>query len=140
MTDSPQERQPREALVNVIHSPTRLAILATLNRIQHVAFADLRDSLHLTTPELSRQLAILEKEELVEVAKLRVKRVTVTHVRLSDSGRERFAAYLDSLYAIVGEGDRGERADGREPDNETGTAPVDTAHTQGAPANGASGA
>ncbi|MFK8850820.1 transcriptional regulator [Streptomyces sp. Ac-502] len=92
---------PREALVNVIHSPTRLAILATLNRVQHVAFADLRDNLHLSAPELSRQIAFLEKEGMVEVAKLRVRRVAVTHVRLSDSGRKRFAAYLVNLNAIV---------------------------------------
>ncbi|MFE2291157.1 transcriptional regulator [Streptomyces sp. NPDC059452] len=103
MSDGTPPRQPREALVNVIHSPTRLAILATLNRVQHVAFADLRESLGLTTAELSRQIALLEKEDLVDVAKLRVKRVTVTHVRISDSGRERFAAYLTNLHAIVGD-------------------------------------
>ncbi|MFD7667428.1 transcriptional regulator [Streptomyces sp. NPDC059788] len=94
---------PREALVNVIHSPTRLAVLATLNRVQHVAFADLRENLHVSAPELSRQIAILEREGMVEVAKLRVRRVAVTHVRLSDSGRERFAEYLKHLYAIVRE-------------------------------------
>ncbi|MFK8845416.1 transcriptional regulator [Streptomyces sp. Ac-502] len=55
----------------------------------------------LSAPELSRQIAILEKEGMVEVAKLRVRRVAVTHVRLSDSGRERFAAYLGHLHAIV---------------------------------------
>ncbi|GCD43301.1 transcriptional regulator [Streptomyces paromomycinus] len=101
MADDAGALQPREALVNVIHSPVRLAILATLNRVQHVAFADLRDSLRLSAPELSRQIAILEKEGMVEVAKLRVRRVAVTHVRLSDSGRERFAAYLVNLNAIV---------------------------------------
>lgn len=101
MADDAAPLQPREALVNVIHSPARLAILATLNRVQHVAFADLRDSLNLSAPELSRQIAILEKEGMVEVAKLRVRRVAVTHVRLSDSGRERFADYLVNLHAIV---------------------------------------
>ncbi|MFJ4806917.1 transcriptional regulator [Streptomyces murinus] len=95
-------RTPREALVNVIHSPNRLAILATLNRVQHVSFADLREHLQLTTAELSRQIAILEKEEMVEVAKLRVKRVAVTHIRISDTGRERFVAYLTALHSIVG--------------------------------------
>ncbi|MEW2393634.1 transcriptional regulator [Streptomyces venezuelae] len=101
MADDTAARPPREALANLIHSPNRLAIIAVLNRVQHVAFAELRDSLHLTTPELSRQIAILEKEGMVEVAKLRVKRVPVTHVRLSDSGRERFTAYLADLRAIV---------------------------------------
>ncbi|MFE1769654.1 transcriptional regulator [Streptomyces sp. NPDC059008] len=101
MADDTAARQPREVLANLIHSPNRLAILATLNRVQHVAFADLRESLHLTAPELSRQIAILEKEGMVEVAKLRVKRVAVTHVRLSDTGRERFASYLADLHAIV---------------------------------------
>ncbi|MEU2856674.1 transcriptional regulator [Streptomyces syringium] len=101
MTDDVVAQSPREALVNVIHSPIRLAVLATLNRVQHVSFADLREHLHLTAAELSRQISILEREEMVEVAKLRVKRVAVTHVRISDTGRERFAAYLTNLRAIV---------------------------------------
>ncbi|QKW08377.1 transcriptional regulator [Streptomyces sp. NA04227] len=102
MNDNKNARQPREALINVIHSPTRLAILAILNRVQHVAFSDLRESLELTAAELSRQIAILEKEGLVDVAKLRVKRVAATHVRISNDGRERFADYLTQLQAVVG--------------------------------------
>ncbi|MER5883700.1 transcriptional regulator [Streptomyces sp. NPDC001941] len=101
-TDGSAE-QPRDALPTLLHSPTRLAILGTLRRVQHVSFADVRDALHLTTPELSRQVAILEEEGIVEVAKLRQNRKVVTQLRLSDTGRERFNAYLARLRAIVGD-------------------------------------
>ncbi|MEU2559861.1 transcriptional regulator [Streptomyces longispororuber] len=92
---------PRTQLVTVMHSPVRLAILGSLRHVQQVAFADLREALNLSAAELSRQLGILEKEELVEIAKLRERRRPVTQVRLSESGRERFEEYLAHLRLVV---------------------------------------
>ncbi|UFQ18712.1 MULTISPECIES: transcriptional regulator [Streptomyces] len=95
--------QPRTRLVTVMHSPMRLAILGSLRHVQQVTFADLREALDLSAAELSRQLAILEKAELVEIAKLRELRRPVTQVRLSESGRERFEEYLRHLRQVVQE-------------------------------------
>ncbi|EPH46320.1 transcriptional regulator [Streptomyces aurantiacus] len=92
---------PRTHLVTVMHSPVRLAILGSLRHVQQVSFADLREALDLSAAELSRQLGILEKEELVEIAKLREQRRVVTQVRLSEPGRERFAEYLAHLRHVV---------------------------------------
>ncbi|WP_267245244.1 transcriptional regulator [Streptomyces sp. PR69] len=94
--------QPRAALSTVIHSPIRLAILGALRQVELANFSDLREALELTPPELSRQLGILEKEGMVEIAKFRERRRTVTRVRLSDPGRERFEVYLNELRRIVG--------------------------------------
>ncbi|MFI9825453.1 transcriptional regulator [Streptomyces sp. NPDC052013] len=93
--------QPRTRLTTVMHSPTRLAILGVLRRVQQINFADLQSSLELTTSELSRQLGILEKENLVEIAKFRERRHAVTRVRLSPTGREQFEDYLDELRKVV---------------------------------------
>ncbi|MEV8595456.1 transcriptional regulator [Streptomyces sp. NPDC052012] len=93
--------QPRTRLTTVMHSPTRLAILGVLRRVQQINFADLQSSLELTTSELSRQLGILEKENLVEIAKFRERRHAVTRVRLSPTGREQFEDYLDELRKVI---------------------------------------
>ncbi|MEU1128403.1 transcriptional regulator [Streptomyces sp. NPDC005900] len=84
-----------------MHSPTRLAILGALRQVQQINFADLQASLELSTAELSRQLGILEKEELVDIAKFREQRRAVTRVRLSPAGRERFDEYLGELRKVV---------------------------------------
>ncbi|MCK8434287.1 ArsR family transcriptional regulator [Streptomyces sp. D2-8] len=84
-----------------MHSPTRLAILGVLRHVQQINFADLQNSLELSTAELSRQLGILEKENLVEIAKFRERRHAVTRVRLSPSGREQFQDYLEELRKVV---------------------------------------
>lgn len=93
--------QPRSRLTTVIHSPTRLAILGALRQIDQIDFSELRSALDLTTSELSRQLGILEKEDLVQIAKLRQRRHAVTRVRLSPQGRERFENYLADLRKVV---------------------------------------
>ncbi|MGW0989591.1 winged helix-turn-helix domain-containing protein [Streptomyces sp. NPDC002486] len=93
--------QPRTRLTTVMHSPTRLAILGALRHVQQINFADLQGSLELSTAELSRQLGILERESLVEIAKFRERRHAVTRVRLSPSGREQFEEYLQELRRVV---------------------------------------
>ncbi|MEU1281142.1 transcriptional regulator [Streptomyces sp. NPDC005805] len=84
-----------------MHSPNRLAILGALRHVQQADFADLQGALGLSTPELSRQLGILEKDDLIEIAKFRERRHAVTRVRLSPAGRERFEEYLTELRCIV---------------------------------------
>ncbi|MEU7150928.1 winged helix-turn-helix domain-containing protein [Streptomyces sp. NPDC045456] len=99
------ERQPRDYLSTVLHSPLRLAILGSLRHVHNVAFADLQEALGLTAPELSRQLRILEDEDIVQVAKARENRRVRTYVRLSDTGRARFEEYLTHLRRVVQEDD-----------------------------------
>ncbi|MFI2458270.1 transcriptional regulator [Streptomyces sp. NPDC019539] len=85
-----------------MHSPTRLAIMGALRHVQQINFADLQELLELSTSELSRQLGILEKEDLVDIAKFRERRHAVTRVRLSPFGRARFQEYLEQLRKVVG--------------------------------------
>ncbi|TLQ48293.1 ArsR family transcriptional regulator [Streptomyces marianii] len=84
-----------------MHSPNRLAILGALRHVQQINFADLQESLELSTSELSRQLGILERDGLIEIAKFRERRHAVTRLRLSPAGRERFEVYLDELRKVV---------------------------------------
>ncbi|NGO47624.1 transcriptional regulator [Streptomyces ureilyticus] len=49
----------------------------------------------------TRQLGILEREGLVEIAKFRERRHAATRVRLSPTGRDRFNDYLDGLRKVV---------------------------------------
>ncbi|WP_234042437.1 transcriptional regulator [Streptomyces marianii] len=93
--------QPRTHLSTVMHSPNRLAILGALRHVQQINFADLQESLELSTSELSRQLGILERDGLIEIAKFRERRHAVTRLRLSPAGRERFEVYLDELRKVV---------------------------------------
>ncbi|MEF3117658.1 transcriptional regulator [Streptomyces chrestomyceticus] len=92
---------PRTRLLTVIHSPTRLAILGTLRHVEQINFTDLQQALDLSTTELSRQLAILEKESLIEIGKFRERRHPVTRIWLSESGRQRFDDYLNQLRQVV---------------------------------------
>ncbi|WP_367042120.1 transcriptional regulator [Streptomyces sp. Je 1-332] len=95
----------RQALTTLMHSPVRLAVLGTLRRVHNASFADLCEALELDSPELSRQLRVLEEAGVVELAKLRDgrERRVRTFVRLSDDGRTRFENYLAHLRALVGE-------------------------------------
>lgn len=93
--------QPRTRLSTVMQSPNRLAVLGALRHVQQVNFSELQEALELSTSGLSRQLGILEKEGLVEIAKFRERRHAVTRVRLSPSGRERFQEYLEELRKVV---------------------------------------
>ncbi|WNF29086.1 transcriptional regulator [Streptomyces sp. C11-1] len=99
-----EDGQHRQALTTLMHSPVRLAVLGTLRRVHNASFADLCEALDLDSPELSRQLRVLEEAGVVELAKLRGEgRRVRTFVRLSDEGRERFEEYLAHLRALVGE-------------------------------------
>ncbi|WP_265442864.1 transcriptional regulator [Flexivirga meconopsidis] len=92
---------PRAALPSTLHSPVRLAILGSLRTVQQTEFAALQTTFEIPASELSRQLAILEREGLIELAKVRKGRRSVTLVRISDSGRQRFEDYLDALHRIA---------------------------------------
>lgn len=93
-------RDPRVALPVMFHNPSRLAILASLRPVQSADFSALRDAFDMTAAEMSRQLAILEREGLIEVLKSRRDRQTITQARLSPNGREAFERYLENLTRI----------------------------------------
>ncbi|PRW62984.1 transcriptional regulator [Actinopolyspora mortivallis] len=84
-----------------MHSPVRLAILGALRRVQATEFGDLQQALGITTPELSRQLSVLQREGMIEIRKVQRHRHTVTQARLSEEGRSRFEDYLEQLHRLA---------------------------------------
>lgn len=102
---------PRALLPGILHSPVRLGILGMLRHVELANFADVQHELRISAAELSRQLRLLEEDSLIEVAKSRKDRRTITQVRLTKTGRARFAEYLAALRKVVREADSEETID-----------------------------
>jgi DNA-binding MarR family transcriptional regulator len=104
---APSEAEPSgrfayDGLERVIHEKARLGIMASLVTHQEgLLFNDLKDLCSLTDGNLSRHLQLLQEEALVEVWKGMRKNRPQTLVRLTDSGRKRFAEYISVLESVV---------------------------------------
>ena len=91
-----------EGLDRAIHEKARLGIMTSL--ISHpdgLAFSDLKKLCDLTDGNLSRHLQVLEEANFVRVEKGYEGRRPHTSCRLTDHGRQRFSAYLDTLEQVV---------------------------------------
>jgi DNA-binding transcriptional ArsR family regulator len=86
---------------DIIHAPTRLAIVALLAATEWAEFAFIRDSVQLSDSALSKQLAILETTGYVAIRKSFVGKRPRTSARLSQVGRSAFERHLAALQEIV---------------------------------------
>jgi DNA-binding transcriptional ArsR family regulator len=86
---------------DIIHAPTRLAIVALLAATDWAEFAFIRDSVKLSDSALSKQLAILEIAGYVDIRKSFVGKRPRTSARLSRLGRSAFERHLAALQEIV---------------------------------------
>jgi DNA-binding transcriptional ArsR family regulator len=86
---------------DIIHAPTRLAIVALLAATDWAEFAFIRDSVKLSDSALSKQLAILEIAGYVDIRKSFVGKRPRTSARLSQMGRSAFERHLAALQEIV---------------------------------------
>lgn len=108
MNDRPH---PRHQLETMMHSPIRLSIMAILAQIEDATFAFVADTAQLSAPVLSKHVALLEKAGFVRVRKGRVGRQPRTWLSLTETGRARFAEYVQALRAITGNVDIRDSAD-----------------------------
>lgn len=92
---------PREVLTTTFHHPLRLAILASLRQVEAADFATLCETFDSTAPEMSRQLGLLEREGLIQMAKIKRDTRPISVVRLSPDGRAEFERYLTHLRRIT---------------------------------------
>jgi DNA-binding MarR family transcriptional regulator len=92
---------PRHELDEVIHSPIRLSIVATLAAADKAEFAFVRDTVEITDSALSRQIATLDNAGYVEVTKGYVGKRPRTWLALSKTGRQAYARHLAALRAIA---------------------------------------
>ena len=92
----------------LIHAPTRLAIVALLAAVQWADFRYIRDELDLSDSALSKQLSTLESAGYIEIRKAFVGKRPRTSATLSTAGRQAFDQHVAALQHIVA---RSQRAD-----------------------------
>ncbi|MER7183538.1 transcriptional regulator [Streptomyces hyaluromycini] len=85
----------------LIHHPSRLAVLAFLSGCVEADFALVRDRCELSDSALSKITRTLEEAGYVGVRKGRVSRKPRTWLYLTAEGADALAAHLDALHAIA---------------------------------------
>ena len=85
----------------VIHAPTRLAIVSLLAATRWAEFKFIRDKAGLSDSALSKQLTILEEAGYVTIRKSFVGKFPRTSVSLSRQGRAAFKGHVSALQQIV---------------------------------------
>ena len=86
---------------DLIHAPTRLAIVALLAAAQWADFKYIRDELGLSDSALSKQLSTLESAGYVEIRKGFVGKRPRTSASLSQAGRQAFDQHVAALQQII---------------------------------------
>jgi DNA-binding MarR family transcriptional regulator len=86
---------------DLIHAPTRLAIVALLAATEWAEFRYIRDAVGLSDSALSKQLTTLEENGYVEIDKGYAGKRPRTTARLTSAGRKAFAGHVAALQAIV---------------------------------------
>ena len=85
----------------LIHPPTRLAIVSLLAASQWADFKFIRDSVGLSDSALSKQLATLEQARYVEIRKGYAGKRPRTSARLTPAGRTAFEQHVAALQEMV---------------------------------------
>jgi DNA-binding transcriptional ArsR family regulator len=85
----------------LIHAPTRLAIVALLAAAEWADFKFIRDSVGLSDSALSKQLTALEEAGYVDIRKGFVGKRPRTSARLNTVGRAAFEQHVAALQEIV---------------------------------------
>jgi DNA-binding MarR family transcriptional regulator len=85
----------------LIHAPTRLAIVSLLAAAQWADFKYIRDELALSDSALSKQLSTLESAGYVEIRKSFVGKRPRTSASLSKAGRQAFEQHAAALQQIL---------------------------------------
>ena len=86
---------------DLIHAPTRLAIVSLLAASEWAEFKFIRDSVGLSDSALSKQLTTLEQAGYVEIRKGFVGKRPRTSARLTRAGRVAFDRHVAALQEIV---------------------------------------
>jgi DNA-binding transcriptional ArsR family regulator len=85
----------------LIHAPTRLAIVSLLAAAEGADFKFIRDSVGLSDSALSKQLTTLEEAGYVQIRKGFVGKRPRTSAKLTAVGRTAFERHVAALQEIV---------------------------------------
>lgn len=97
-----EPHHPRRALDELIHSPMRLSIMATLSATTYLDFPALRNALEASDSLLSKHMTVLEKAGYIEVLKGHVGKRPRTWLTLTSTGRTAYENYLQALHRLTG--------------------------------------
>lgn len=85
----------------LIHAPTRLAIVSLLAATEWAEFKFIRDGVGTSDSALSKQLTTLEQAGYVQIRKSFVGKRPRTSARLTRAGRAAFEGHVAALQEIV---------------------------------------
>jgi DNA-binding transcriptional ArsR family regulator len=85
----------------LIHAPTRLAIVSLLAASEWADFKFIRETVGLSDSALSKQLATLEQASYVEIRRGFVGKRPRTSARLTQVGRGAFEQHVNALQEMV---------------------------------------
>ncbi|HEX9514576.1 MAG TPA: transcriptional regulator [Streptosporangiaceae bacterium] len=85
----------------LIHAPTRLAIVSLLAAADWADFKFIRDEVGLSDSALSKQLTTLQEAGYVEIRKAFIGKRPRTSARLSKAGRAAFEMHVAALQQII---------------------------------------
>jgi DNA-binding MarR family transcriptional regulator len=85
----------------LIHSPTRLAIVSLLAASEWADFSYIRDTVELSDSALSKQLTTLEQAGYTEIRKGFIGKRPRTSARLTAQGHTAFEQHVAALQQIV---------------------------------------
>lgn len=92
---------PRHQLDEVIHSPVRFSIVATLAAAERAEFGFVRDTVEISDSALSKQVSTLEQAGYVAVNKGYVGKRPRTWLSLTSTGLAAFHAHCAALRDIA---------------------------------------
>ena len=98
----PELSHPRRDLDDLLTHAIRFSIVAGLAAVERAEFYAVRESVEISVPMLSKQVALLEGAGYVEVEKGRVGRRARTWLSLSAEGRAAYSRHVEALRAIAG--------------------------------------
>jgi DNA-binding MarR family transcriptional regulator len=91
-----------DGLDRIMHEKARLGIMTSLmNWPNGLIFSELKSLCSLTDGNLNRHLQTLEEAELIEIWKGQRGQYSQTLIRMTQSGREKFLAYLQELERVI---------------------------------------
>ncbi|MFC2084089.1 winged helix-turn-helix domain-containing protein [Bacteroidota bacterium] len=85
----------------IIHSPIRLAIMASLATVDEIDFTTLLNEVNTTKGNLSVHLTKLEKNRYVKIEKKFVGRKPLTTCKITKKGLSALQEYLDVVEEFV---------------------------------------
>jgi len=98
---SQEELQPIDGLDRLIHSPTRLKILAFLSVVDGADFTFVLRQTGLTRGNLSVNLSKLEEAGYVSIRKEFVDKVPRTLISLTEAGRVALQDYRENMKRVL---------------------------------------